>query len=456
MPKQVVQFVCQSCGVTYAKWQGRCSSCGSWNTIIEEVSSKLQHPKGVLADVHPILLSEVETDDSERIVFEGVELNRVLGGGLVRGSLVLLAGEPGIGKSTLMLQIALSFREGKVLYVSGEESASQIRIRAVRLGSDGEQCYIFCETNAEAIIEQATSLQPSLIIVDSIQTIYSSAVEATPGTVTQIRECTFRLQEFAKRQKVPVFIVGHITKDGYIAGPKLLEHMVDTVLYFEGEPHFGFRILRTTKNRFGSTSELGIFEMTSSGLKEVTDTNRLFITEHEQPLPGIAIGCVVEGMRPLFIEVQALVTSATYGQPQRSATGFDIKRLSMILAVLEKKLGLKISSRDIFLNITGGIRVNDPALDLAVVVALVSSYLDVPVAQHVCFSAEVGLSGEVRPVARMEQRLNEMQKRSYKTAFISKYNMSEELELFKNKNMRIETVSTIQSVFQKLFGKKNS
>lgn len=457
MSKQVVQYVCQTCGVTYAKWQGRCNSCNSWNTIIEEVVIRYsKNKKDALVEVAPILLKEVTINDSERIVFDGLELNRVLGGGLVKGSLVLVAGEPGVGKSTLMLQIALAFRLGKVLYVSGEESAEQIGLRAERMGLIGDNCYVFCETNIESVLEHVQNLKPSLIIIDSVQTIYSDAIEALPGTVTQIRESTFRLQDYAKRNRVPIFLVGHITKDGFIAGPKLLEHIVDTVLYFEGESHFGLRILRSTKNRFGSTLEFGVFEMTSAGLKEVVDTSRLFINEHEQPIPGIAVGCIIEGLRPILIEVQALVTATTYSQPQRSATGFDLKRLAMILAVLEKKLKLRLSNRDIFLNITGGLRVSDTALDLAVVVAIMSSFLDIPVKQTICFSAEVGLSGEVRPINRMEQRLNEIEKRSYDAVYISKYNLTDELKALKYRNLKIVPASNIQTVFGLLFGKKTS
>ena len=377
-------------------------------------------------------------------------MNRVLGGGLVPGSITLIAGEPGIGKSTLLLDMALRYTNGSVLYVSGEESAGQIKMRADRIGISNNHCYIYCETNIDSVMHHATQLQPQMIVVDSVQTVYTETIDSPAGAVGQIRECAARLQQYAKNHNVAVFLIGHVTKDGYIAGPKLLEHMVDTVLYFEGDRHFGYRILRAVKNRFGSTAELGIFEMIHKGLREVTDPSEIFISQRDEILSGISIAGVIEGMRPLLIEVQALVSASPYGQPQRSATGYDNKRMSMLLAVLEKKAGFKLGVKDVFLNITGGVRVDDPAIDLAVVASIVSSYVDIAVDRHTCFVGEVGLSGEVRPVARLEQRINEAEKLSYQTIIVSKY--SYKPGDFKKNKIEIIPAGKLTDVFKKLFG----
>ncbi len=450
--KSKTQFVCQSCGTVYPKWQGRCSACNEWNSIIEEIvvslPPSLSHREVVQSA--PVPVHQISANDVARWKFSGEEMNRVLGGGLVPGSVTLIAGEPGIGKSTLLLDLALRFKQGPVLYVSGEESAGQIKMRADRIGPSNEQCYIFCETNIDSVIHHAQQIDPQMIVIDSVQTMYSESVDSPAGAVSQIRECAARLQQFSKNRNIAVFLIGHVTKDGYIAGPKLLEHMVDTVLYFEGDRHFGYRILRSVKNRFGSTAELGIFEMGQTGLREVADPSEIFISHRDEFLSGISIGSVIEGMRPLLIEVQALVSPSPYGQPQRSSTGFDNKRMSMLLAVLEKKAGFKLGNKDVFVNITGGVRVDDPALDLAVVSSIVSSYVDVAVDRHTCFAGEVGLSGEIRPVARLEQRINEAEKLSYKRIIISKYNFKS-AEIKKSK-IEIITASKLSDAFKKLFG----
>ncbi len=451
LKKPKTQYVCQSCGTIYSKWQGRCTACNEWNSIVEEVIVRQTASTSVApAATAPVPVSMISSQEFVRFRFQGNEMNRVLGGGLVPGSICLIAGEPGIGKSTLMLDLALKFDKAPVLYVSGEESAGQLKMRADRIGTPTDNCFIYCETNVDHVLHHAAKMNPGMIVIDSVQTIYTEAVDSPAGAVSQIRECAARLQQYAKNNNIPVFLIGHVTKDGYIAGPKLLEHMVDTVLYFEGDRHFGFRILRSVKNRFGSTSELGIFEMVHTGLREVDDPSELFVSQRDEITSGISIGSIIEGLRPLLIEVQALVTGSPYGQPQRSATGFDNKRMSMLLAVLEKKAGFKLGVKDVFLNITGGVRVDDPALDLAVVASVVSSYVDVAVDRHTCFAGEVGLSGEIRPVTRLEQRINEAEKLSYKRMIVSKYNYKP--GDFKKNAIEIIPAAKLSDVFKKLFG----
>jgi len=452
--KTKTTYVCQSCGAIHSKWQGQCSSCLEWNTIAEEITIKKTKQKISVNISKPILLEQISNENFNRLIFSNAEVNRVLGGGVVPGTLILVAGEPGIGKSTLLLELALTINNTPVLYISGEESAQQIKLRADRLGINNPLCHIYCETNIENIINQANNLKPGFLIIDSIQTIYTSAIESATGSVGQVRESTALLQQYAKQHNIPVFIIGHVTKEGYIAGPKLLEHMVDTVLYFEGERHYGYRILRAIKNRFGSTAELGIFEMTHKGLREVLDPSELFITHSEEKTSGVSIASVIEGLRPFMIEVQALSGTAAYGQPQRSATGFDNRRLSMLLAVLEKKVGFKLGQKDIFLNITGGVKIDDPAMDLSVIASIASSYVDIPIDKQICFAGEIGLSGEIRPVYKLEQRISEAEKMQYKKIVISKYNVKQ-TELnpeFTRDKIEIITSSKITDVFKILFG----
>ena len=428
MAKVKTTFACQSCGSTYAKWQGKCAACGEWNTIVEEVIEKQE--KGEVdwresqesSSGKPRKLREVEVGESYRIDSGDSELNRVLGGGITPGSLVLMGGEPGIGKSTLLLQLAIKLKGWKVLYISGEESEKQIQQRALRLGHENEDCYILTETATHKVFHYIKELQPDIVVVDSIQTMQSRTIESTPGSVSQIRECTAEFQRFAKETNTPVFLVGHITKDGHIAGPKILEHIVDTVLQFEGDRNHVYRILRTIKNRFGSTAELGLYEMQGNGLRIVENPSEILITQKDENMGGVAIAATMEGMRPMLIEVQALVSTAFYGTPQRSATGFDAKRLNMLLAVLEKRVGVNIGTKDVFLNIAGGLKVEDPAIDLAIVAALMSSYQDVAISMKYAFAGEVGLSGEVRAVNRVEQRIQEAEKLGFEKIYISKYN----------------------------------
>jgi DNA repair protein RadA/Sms len=416
MAKVKTNFFCQNCGVQSPKWIGRCPSCGEWNTYVEEVIQKASEPvtmgiAGLSRRVpKPHLVNEISLHTDQRYDIGDKELNRVLGGGIVPGSLVLFGGEPGIGKSTLMLQVALNATKMKVLYVSGEESEQQIRMRAERIGLNNANCYILTETNTQNIFQQIETLEPNLLIIDSIQTLHTSNIESSPGSVSQIRECASEIMRYAKASATPVFLIGHITKDGSLAGPKVLEHMVDTVLHFEGDRHHVYRLLRTTKNRFGSTNELGIYEMQGSGLREVSNPSEILVTSREEPVSGIAIAATMEGLRPMLIETQALVSSAAYGTPQRSSTGFDLRRLSMLLAVLEKRCGFRLAAKDVFLNITGGIKLEDPAVDLALVCAVLSSNADIPILQKICFAAEVGLSGEIRPVNRIDQRISEAEK----------------------------------------------
>lgn len=426
-PKSI--HACQSCGSTYARWQGKCSACGKWNTIVEELvekessKTKAWRPEEKTNyQAKPVTLAQIEQGDTFRIATKDAELNRVLGGGIVPGSLVLVGGEPGIGKSTLLLQISLSLERYKVLYISGEESEKQIKQRASRLEFDNENLYILTETATHKIFHFVKELQPDVVIVDSIQTIHSRNMESTPGSVSQIKECAAEFQRYAKESNVPVFLVGHITKEGAIAGPKVLEHIVDTVLQFEGDRNHVYRILRTIKNRFGSTAELGLYEMQSTGLRIVENPSEILITQKDDNLGGIAVSATMEGLRPMLIEVQALVSTAFYGTPQRSATGFDARRLNMLLAVLEKRLGLGIGNKDVFLNIAGGLKVEDPAIDLAIVAALMSSYGDVSISMKAAFAGEVGLSGEVRAVNRIEQRIAEAEKLGFEKIYVSKYN----------------------------------
>ncbi|MDB9781700.1 DNA repair protein RadA [Winogradskyella sp.] len=447
MAKVKTTFFCQNCGSQYAKWQGQCTSCKAWNTITEEVIQKPEKsdwklPSSTVKRVSkPLKINEIDMSQEARLDMQDAEFNRVLGGGMVHGSLTLLGGEPGIGKSTLLLQIALKL-EYKTLYVSGEESQKQIKMRAERINSNANNCYILTETKTQNIFKQIEDLEPDIVVIDSIQTLHSDYIESSAGSISQIKECTTELIKFAKETATPVLLIGHITKDGNIAGPKILEHMVDTVLQFEGDRNHVFRILRANKNRFGSTNELGIYEMQGSGLREVSNPSEILISEKDGELSGNAIAATLEGMRPLMIEVQALVSTAVYGTPQRSATGFNAKRLNMLLAVLEKRAGFRLGAKDVFLNITGGITVDDPAIDLAVVAAILSSNEDVALQSDYCFAAEVGLSGEIRPVQRVGQRILEAEKLGFTTIFVSKYNKI----AVKNPKIKIQLISKIEDL----------
>lgn len=438
---------------------GKCPSCNQWNTFVEELIQKnttnvpdwkVSTPATKRSN-KPAVIHEIVYSETQRLTTPDKELNRVLGGGVVGGSLVLIGGEPGIGKSTLMLQMALNLPGQKVLYVSGEESDQQIKMRAERLyQSTQSDCYILTETSTQNIFKQIEILEPSMVVIDSIQTLHSVHIESTPGSVSQVRECTAELLRFAKESGTPVFIIGHITKDGAIAGPKILEHMVDTVLQFEGDRHHVYRILRSIKNRFGAAAEMGIYEMNGGGLREVSNPSEILLSQREEPLSGITISAMLEGMRPMLIETQALVSHSAYGTPQRSATGFDTRRMNMLLAVLEKRCGFRLSTQDVFLNIAGGLRVEDPAIDLAVVAAIVSSHQDIAVNTKVCFAAEVGLSGEIRAVNRIEQRIAEAEKLGFEQIFISKYN-KKGIDISKY-CIEIKTVTKIEEVFGSLFG----
>jgi DNA repair protein RadA/Sms len=499
LAKSKIAYFCQSCGFEAAKWLGKCPSCGQWNTFVEEVIEKantsIPNWKSASTSLQrankPVQVANITFNEEHRLLTPDQEFNRVLGGGIVAGSLVLIGGEPGIGKSTLMLQLALNMPGLKVLYVSGEESEHQIKMRAERLtevrspksevGSQeseieynsgignskseivnrkseiGRDCYILTETSTQNIFKQIEELEPDLVVVDSIQTLHSAHIESTPGSVSQVRECTAELLRFAKESSTPVFLIGHITKDGMIAGPKILEHMVDTVLQFEGDRHHVYRILRTVKNRFGSASELGIYEMLGEGLREVSNPSEILLSQRDEPLSGITISTTLEGLRPMMIETQALVSDSPYGTPQRTATGFDTKRMSMLLAVLEKRCGFKLGAKDVFLNITGGIRVEDPAIDLGLAAAIISSHQDIPVPFKTCFAGEIGLSGEIRAVNRVEQRIAEAQKLGFEQIFISKYNLpsgghdKKGIDLSRY-NIDIKVVSRIEEVFELLFG----
>ena len=450
MAKVKTTFFCQSCGAQFAKWQGQCTSCKSWNTITEELVQKPDKKDWKTGNQtapnrvsKPLKISEIDTTKTVRMDTTDGELNRVLGGGIVPGSLTLLGGEPGLGKSTLMLQISLKLPY-KTLYVSGEESQNQIKLRAERIQPLNETCYILTETKTQHIFKQIEALQPDVVIIDSIQTLQSDYLESSAGSVSQIKECTSELIKFAKETATPVILIGHITKDGSIAGPKILEHMVDTVLQFEGDRNHVFRILRAHKNRFGSTHEMGIYEMLGTGLREVTNPSELLISKKDEALSGNAIAVTLEGVRPLLIEVQALVSTAVYGTPQRSATGFNAKRLNMLLAVLEKRAGFRLGAKDVFLNITGGINVDDPAIDLAVVAAILSSNDDEALAKNVCFAGEVGLSGEIRPVQRVDQRILEAEKLGFEIIFISKHNKIG----LKTTAIKVQLLSKIEDLVQ--------
>jgi DNA repair protein RadA/Sms len=453
MSKVKTSFFCQNCGAQYAKWQGQCNSCKEWNTIAEEIIQKEEKSswKSPSSEVKkaakPLRINEIDSAQEIRMDTCDGELNRVLGGGIVPGSLILLGGEPGIGKSTLLLQISLKLPY-KTLYVSGEESQKQIKMRAERITSNGDNCYILTETKTQNIFRQIEEIEPEIVIIDSIQTLHTEYIEASPGSISQIRETTAELIKFAKETNIPVILIGHITKDGNIAGPKILEHMVDTVLQFEGDRNHVYRILRSLKNRFGSTSELGIYEMLGSGLREVSNPSEILISHKDATLSGTAIASTLEGMRPLMIEIQALVSTAVYGTPQRSTTGYNTKRLNMILAVLEKRAGFRLGTKDVFLNITGGISIDDPAIDLAVVAAILSSNEDIPIEEGFCFAGEVGLSGEIRPVNRVDQRIQEAEKLGFSTIFVSKYNKI----TVKNPFIKIRLVSKIEDVASELFG----
>ncbi|MBX2961364.1 MAG: DNA repair protein RadA [Cyclobacteriaceae bacterium] len=458
MAKTKTLFFCQNCGHESPKWMGKCPSCNQWNTFAEEVVKKestARHDWNGDDDrkrtSKPRTLNEVESGKEVRISTPDQELNRVLGGGIVPGSMILIGGEPGIGKSTLMLQLALSLKHLKVLYVSGEESEQQIKMRADRLAaSTNESCYIFTETNTQNIFQGIKQLQPELVIIDSIQTLFSDVLDSTAGSIGQVRQCAGELMKFAKETDTPVFLVGHITKDGMLAGPKVLEHMVDTVLQFEGDRHLAYRILRTTKNRFGSTSEIGIYEMFGNGLREVSNPSEILISQKDGPLSGATIGATIEGNRPLLIEIQSLVSPASYGTPQRTPTGFDQKRLNMLLAVLEKRCGFKMGVHDVFVNMAGGIRVEDPAIDLAVCASVVSSMEELPVSEKICFAAEVGLGGELRAVNRIDQRISEAEKLGFTEIYISKF--GQKSVDFKKAKITVKSFGKLTEVFQDLFG----
>lgn len=464
MSKVKTSFFCQNCGYESVKWVGQCPSCAQWNTFVEELIQKDDSKANGWKDYHgekragrTVLLNEIKSNEEKRLPTSDPELNRVLGGGIVPGSLVLVAGEPGIGKSTLFLQNGLWLKDISVLYISGEESEQQIKMRADRLGLKNEHFFLLTETSTQTIFQEIKKLKPQLVIVDSIQTLHTSLIDSSPGSVSQIRECAAEFQRFAKETNTPVFLIGHITKDGSIAGPKILEHMVDTVLQFEGDRHYAYRILRTLKNRFGSTAELGIYEMTDAGMRGVLNPSEILITQKEDQLSGIAIAATIEGMRPLLIEVQALVTQSVYGTPQRTVSGFDLRRLQLLLAVLEKRGGFHFGLKDVFLNIAGGLKVEDPSIDLAVLCALLSSYEDIPLQQHICFAGEVGLSGEIRAVNRIEQRIAEAEKLGFEKIIVSKYNQK---GLAKNKvslpgrtsGIEVVMMGRVEEVYRYLFG----
>ncbi len=456
MAKVKSVYICSECGAESPKWVGKCPSCGAWNTYVEELIKKepatWRAASGIVRDgMKPRLLRDVTAKEETRIDMHDAELNRVLGGGLVKGSLVLVGGEPGIGKSTLVLQTVLQMKGLHTLYVSGEESAQQLKMRADRLAgkdTDMGNCHVFCETNLEQIFVQAQNLQPDLLIIDSIQTMFTDRAESSPGSITQVRECSAAVLKFAKETGTPVLMIGHINKEGSIAGPKVLEHIVDTVLQFEGDQHYMYRILRSIKNRFGSTSELGIYEMRQSGLRQVENPSELLLTENHEGLSGVAIAAAMEGARPFLIETQSLVSSAVYGTPQRSATGFDLRRMNMLLAVLEKRAGFKLVQKDVFLNIAGGLRVSDLAIDLSVISAVLSSSLDIPIDRSTCMAGEVGLSGEIRPVNRIEQRIQEAEKLGFTHMIVPQM---KGLEALKSK-MKILQVRKVEEAFRQLFG----
>jgi len=451
MAKAKTTFFCQNCGTQHAKWMGQCSACNEWNTIVEEVIQKevareWKQSNAAKTISKPLKIEEIQLNAEERIPTKNKELDTVLGGGLVKGSVTLLGGEPGIGKSTLILQISLAIPD-KVLYVSGEESQSQIKMRAERIQKNASNCLILTETNTQQIFKNIEKVQPQVLVIDSIQTLHTNAIDASPGSISQIRETTAELIKFAKETGTPVLLIGHINKEGQIAGPKILEHMVDVVLQFEGDRNHTYRILRSQKNRFGSTAELGIYEMLSDGLREVSNPSEILISKKDADLSGTAISSTLEGIRPLMIEVQALVSTAVYGTPQRTTTGYNLKRLHMVLAVLEKRAGFKLAAKDVFLNITGGISIDDPAIDLAVVASILSSNQDIAISPNVCFAAEIGLAGEIRPVSKIDQRILEAKKLGYKTFVASKYNKI----TLKESDIKLILVGKIEEVFATLF-----
>lgn len=456
MAKTKTLFFCQSCGHESAKWMGKCPSCGTWNSFVEEVVAKAEQKSAYKSDsrsktLQPKTLKEIVAGTEMRIPTGDQELDRVLGGGIVPGSLVLIGGEPGIGKSTLMLQVGLALRKLKVLYVSGEESEQQIKMRAERLGQhvDSTTFFTLTETNTQNVFLATESLNPQLLIVDSIQTLYSPVMESTPGSIGQVRQSAGEMMKFAKETNTPVFLVGHITKDGSLAGPKVLEHMVDTVLQFEGDQHLAYRILRTTKNRFGSTAEIGIYEMLGTGLRQVTNPSEILISQKEEAASGTTIAATLEGNRPLLIEVQSLVSPASYGTPQRTPTGFDQKRLNMLLAVLEKRCGFRMSTQDVFLNMAGGLRVEDPAIDLAICISVISSMDEIAVSDKKCFAAEIGLGGELRAVNRIEQRISEAEKLGFEEIYISRFNKK---SAEGRQKIKVKSFGKLTEVFQDLFG----
>lgn len=456
--KTKTTYYCQNCGTQHSKWMGQCNSCGEWNTIVEEVletaaskavswKSSPQRGSSSIAPSKVKSIRDIETQQSVRASTNDNELDRVMGGGMVDGSVTLIGGEPGIGKSTLMLQVVLGLNR-KCLYISGEESEQQVQLRAKRVGIKNEECYILTATSTQEIFRQIELTEPQVVIIDSIQTLHSQLIESAPGSVSQIRQCAAELIQFAKETDTPVFLIGHITKDGNIAGPKILEHMVDTVLQFEGDRHHVYRLLRANKNRFGSTAELGIYEMVGEGLREVSNPSEILISKRDADLSGNAVAATLEGIRPMLIEIQALVSTAVYGTPQRSTTGYDTRRLNMLLAVLEKRCGFHLGSKDVFLNITGGIRVDDPAIDLAVVAAILSSNEDIALPPKICFAAEVGLSGEIRPVSRIEQRISEAEKMGFEQIFVSSHNKLSDGKF----GIKVIRCGKIEEVFQHLFG----
>ena len=452
MNKVKTSFFCQNCGTQHSKWQGQCHSCKEWNTLSEEVIEKSTKKvwksfQKINEVIKPLKIDQIDFKQESRINTGDQELDRVLGGGIIPGALMLLGGEPGIGKSTLLLQIAMRINL-KVLYVSGEESQRQIKIRSNRINESSNDCYILSETKTQNIFSQIETLNPDLVIIDSVQTLNTDRIENSPGSISQIKECTAEFISFAKESNVPVFLIGHITKDGQIAGPKILEHMVDVVLHFEGDRNHIYRILRTKKNRYGATSEIGIYEMQSQGLSTVNNPSELLISEKDEKLSGHAIAATIEGVRPLMIEIQALVSSAVYGTPQRTSTGYNTKRLNMLLAVLEKRAGFTLGSKDVFINITGGISIDDPAIDLAVIVSILSSYHDIEVSEKYCFAAEIGLSGEIRPVPKVEHRIQEAAKLGYESVFISKFSKIDT----QNLQIKVIPISKIQDLVSHLFG----
>lgn len=463
MSKVKKSFFCQNCGYESVKWVGQCPACGQWNSFVEEVIEK-ENGKHNWSDYNVatkqrvgkvVSLSQIKSSEEKRIITTDAELNRVLGGGIVAGSIILVAGEPGIGKSTLFLQSGLQLQQYKVLYISGEESEQQIKMRADRLRADNhfpnnDHFFLLTETSTQIIFKEIKNLKPDIVIVDSVQTLQSQFIDASQGSISQIKECAGEFQRYAKETNTPVFLIGHITKEGSIAGPKVLEHMVDVVLQFEGDRHYAYRILRTLKNRFGSTSELGIYEMTDKGMRGVANPSEILITQKEEQLSGIAIAATIEGARPLLIEVQSLVTQSVYGTPQRTVSGFDLRRLQLLLAVLEKRGGFHFGMKDVFLNIAGGIKVEDPSIDLAVLCALLSSYEDVPLPQNICFAGEIGLSGEIRAVNKIDQRIAEAEKLGFEKIIVSKYNQT----LRQNKtryNIEVVTMARVEEVYQHLF-----